>query len=359
MSLSSPSIPLLHVYPNGIVHLPSLNQYLHLITQTPTTLQKNSQKSFPQTISFFPFTTSFFLIKTQQPINMSNFQFKKGLKVEISIEDDGFRGAWFPGTVVKEPTKKESKVMVEYDTLLAENGKSPLIEKVELVQIRPTPPRESKRVYKLNEDVDVFYNDGWWEGVVTHVLENGLYSVYFRPTRDQFDFKDSDLRLHREWVDQKWVPPLEEELTEKKIHKEKEESTLSKGSLVEVSSDEDGFEGAWFAASVVEVIKKNKFLVEYRDLRTEDDNDFVREEVDALHIRPRPPEAEKLDKFKQFEEVDALYNDGWWVGIISEVLGDSKYLVYFKSTDEELEFKDDELRLHQDWIDGKWVRAYK
>ncbi|KMS95838.1 hypothetical protein BVRB_004390 [Beta vulgaris subsp. vulgaris] len=30
------------------------------------------------------------------------------------------------------------------------------------------------------------------------------------------------------------------------IHKEKEEKNFSKGSLVEVSSDEDGFEGAWF-----------------------------------------------------------------------------------------------------------------
>ncbi|XP_010674562.2 protein AGENET DOMAIN (AGD)-CONTAINING P1 [Beta vulgaris subsp. vulgaris] len=293
---------------------------------------------------------------------MSNFQFKKGIKVEISIDEEGFRGVWFPGTVIKPPSKTDLKVMVEYDTLLAENGSTPLREKVDLVQIRPIPPRESKREYKLDDEVDVFFNDGWWEGVITHVLEGNQYSVYFRPTRDQNDFNGLDLRLHREWVHGKWLPPLEEEAVqpiEEMIHKEKEEKNFSKGSLVEVSSDEDGFEGAWFTATVLEVIGKDKFLIEYRDLKTEDDKEFVREEVDALHIRPHPPKAGKVDKFKQFEEVDALYNDGWWVGCISKVLGDSKYLVYFKSTDEELEFKDDELRLHHEWISGEWVMASK
>ena len=39
--------------------------------------------------------------------------------------------------------------------------------------------------------------------------------------------------------------------TEEMIHKEKEEKNFSKGRLVEVSSDEDGFEGAWFTATVL------------------------------------------------------------------------------------------------------------
>ncbi|GAB2287949.1 hypothetical protein Dimus_022301 [Dionaea muscipula] len=38
--------------------------------------------------------------------------------------------------------------------------------------------------------------------------------------------------------------------------------TFSKGSLVEVSSDEDGFQGAWFSAMVVDRIGEDKFLVE-------------------------------------------------------------------------------------------------
>lgn len=292
---------------------------------------------------------------------MSNFQFKKGTEVEISIDEEGFRGAWFPGKVIKPPTKNGRMVMVEYETLLAEeNDTTPLREEIDLVQIRPTPPRENSRVFNLDEEVDAFHNDGWWEGVITQVLENGRYSVYFRPNREQSDFKDSELRLHREWVHGDWVPPLEEEdvqpMAGVEVHEQEEEKLFSQGNLVEVSSDEAGFEGAWFAATILEVIGENNYLIEYKDLKTEDDSQFVREEVDALHIRPCPPENGKIDKFKLYEEVDALYNDGWWVGVISKVHG-SKYAVYFKSSKEEIEFKHDDLRLHHDWIGGKWVSA--
>ncbi|KAM4118943.1 hypothetical protein ACJW30_03G021200 [Castanea mollissima] len=132
---------------------------------------------------------------------------------------------------------------------------------------------------------------------------------------------------------------------------------FSKGTLVEVSSDDDGFEGAWFAATIVKAVGKDKFLVQYQSLRTDDDSGFLREEFGTLHIRPCPPETLLVDCFSLFEEIDALYNDGWWVGVISKVLGGSKYLVYFRDTDEEIEFKHSDLRPHQDWIDGKWIMA--
>ncbi|KAJ6883313.1 DUF724 domain-containing protein [Populus alba x Populus x berolinensis] len=123
---------------------------------------------------------------------------------------------------------------------------------------------------------------------------------------------------------------------------------FSKGMLVEVSSDEDGFKGAWFAASIVEPVGKDKYLVEYKSLRTEDDSGFLREEVSTMHIRPPPPQT-------MLEEVDALYNDVWWVGVVCEVNTFPQYVVSFKDTGEELEFKHSDLRPHQDWINGKWV----
>ncbi|GMH10414.1 hypothetical protein Nepgr_012255 [Nepenthes gracilis] len=294
---------------------------------------------------------------------MSDSHFKKGAKVEISSVDDGFRGAWFHGTVIKPPSKRARKVTVEYETLVADEKESaPLRETIDLVQIRPTAPRERNRVFNLSEEVDAFYNDGWWEGVVTEALEGSRYSVYFRATGEQIEFAASDLRLHREWDNGKWIPPLEEEASltsETNPTKETEEGIFSKGSLVEVSSDEDGFLGAWFAATILYAVEKDKFLVEYKDLRTEDDKDFLKEHADTLHIRPCPPETSRVDEFKQFEEVDAWYNDGWWVGVISKILDKSKYVVYFKGSNEEIEFEHSDLRLHQDWIDGKWVTASK
>ncbi|CAN6575831.1 unnamed protein product [Malus baccata var. baccata] len=129
---------------------------------------------------------------------------------------------------------------------------------------------------------------------------------------------------------------------------------FTKGMLVEVCSDEDGFLGAWFAATIVEAVGNDKFLIEYQSLRTEDNSAFLREEIDTLHIRPNPPET-AFEHFSLLQEVDALYNDGWWVGVISKVLSGSRYIVYFRSTYEEIEFQQSELRLHQDWIGGKWV----
>lgn len=134
-------------------------------------------------------------------------------------------------------------------------------------------------------------------------------------------------------------------------------NVFSEGTRVEVSSDEDGFHGAWFAATIVKMIEKGKFIIQYECLRNDDDTEFLREEVDALHIRPYPPETVVVDHFHMFEEVDALYNDGWWVGVISKVRRQSRYTVYFRVTDEELDFEHSDLRLHQDWIDGKWIKA--
>lgn len=132
--------------------------------------------------------------------------------------------------------------------------------------------------------------------------------------------------------------------------------------VVEVSSDEDGFQGAWFAATIIKKLKGNKYLIEYKSLRNDDDTDFLREEADALYIRPYPPDMIMVDRFNLHEEVDALYQDGWWVGVITKVLNDGRYVVYFRGTDEEMKFNHSDLRIHHEWIDGKWVilsRAFK
>ncbi|KAL2536917.1 agenet domain-containing protein [Forsythia ovata] len=320
--------------------------------------------------------------------------FKKGSAVEISSNDEGFRGSWFEGTVIRPPpetttplssrSKRNSvrnkynnnkkntvRVLVEYKNLMEdEAGTKKLREELDLVQLRPPPPREKLQSFKFNEEVDAYYNDGWWEGVVTGVLGEDTYSVFFRGNREQIDFKASQLRLHREWVNGKWVPPLEDSPplepeqdekvsapTELKLNKEIVEDNFGQGALVEVCSDEDGFEGAWFAATVIKKLDERKYLIEYENLRNDDDTEFVREEVDSLHIRPCPPDVRQVDRFEVLDEVDALYKDGWWVGVISKVYKNNKYTVYFRGTNENLKFEHSDLRLHQEWINGKWVIA--
>lgn len=258
-------------------------------------------------------------------------------------------------------------IVVEYKTLMAdESGTKPLRETLDVVQLRPLPPREKRdRDFKFSEEVDAYYNDGWWEGVVTGVLPGDRYSVFFRATREQLEFGRSELRLHREWVYGNWVPPLpleqehEQQQQQASISKDLNvcHNDIQKGSAVEVCSDEDGFQGAWFAGTVIEPLSSGKFKIEYKSLRNDNDTAFMTEEVDSNHIRPFPPANETIDNFRMFEEVDALYNDGWWVGVISKVLSRQRYEVFFRGTNEEIVFKQSDLRRHQEWINGKWVSS--
>lgn len=79
-----------------------------------------------------------------------------------------------------------------------------------LPQLRPPPPSTAKWDFRVGDEVEANYNDGWWEGVVTDVLGNGKFSVFFRASEDQIEFSKEDLRLHFKWVNGKWVPPVED-----------------------------------------------------------------------------------------------------------------------------------------------------
>ncbi|GFZ21760.1 hypothetical protein Acr_29g0009220 [Actinidia rufa] len=133
------------------------------------------------------------------------------------------------------------------------------------------------------------------------------------------------------------------------------EAKFSEGTVVEVKSNEEGYQGSWFTAVIVGSIPKDKFLVQYQTLKTDDETELLKERVDASCIRPCPSVIQRVDRFKLFEKVDAWYNDGWWVGLISRVLGGLNYTVYFWTTNEELEFGHFSLRPHQEWIGGKWI----
>lgn len=132
-----------------------------------------------------------------------------------------------------------------------------------------------------------------------------------------------------------------------------------KGTMVEVSSDEEGYKGSWFTATVIQSTGSDKFLLEYHNLTMDDGTQPLREEVHARYIRPFPPEVPGVVSFKELQEVDAWYNEGWWEGVISKVLNVSEYIVYFSYSNEELRFGNSKLRPHQHWINGKWVIASK
>lgn len=120
------------------------------------------------------------------------------------------------------------------------------------------------------------------------------------------------------------------------------ESKFKKGIVEEVSRDDKGYKGVWFLDTVVDIIGKDRFQVEYRDLKTNGGTQLLKEEIDARLIRPCPPEVSFAGPFKQFQEVDAWYNnDGWWEAVAHEVLNSRECL-----------YKDYQ-------FDGKWVMPSK
>ncbi|MBA0702079.1 hypothetical protein Goari_022749 [Gossypium aridum] len=94
--------------------------------------------------------------------------------------------------------------------VLDEAGAKALRETFHAFDIGPPAPRETTRKFKFGEEVDAFHNDGWWEGEITKELENGNFHVYFKRSKEQLEFREDKLRLHREWLNGSWVPPLEE-----------------------------------------------------------------------------------------------------------------------------------------------------
>lgn len=137
------------------------------------------------------------------------------------------------------------------------------------------------------------------------------------------------------------------------------EPIFREGMVVEVKSDEEGYQGSWYTAEIVSSLGSVGFLVEYHTLKTDDESAPLREKVFASYIRPFPPEIERIDRYQVLEEVDAWFNEGWWVGLISKVLDDQKYGVYFWTSNEELFFVHSDLRVHQDWIDDNWTTAMR
>ncbi|PIA37760.1 hypothetical protein AQUCO_03000352v1 [Aquilegia coerulea] len=149
-----------------------------------------------------------------------------GQEVEVSNKK-GFEGTWLVGTIRRSTSsssssssaKKKKTLFVEYKTLVDEKGSKPLQEYVELSHLRPVPPKQKDRPFQLNEEVDAFFSHGWRKGVIIKVLKDSKYSVCFKTTEEEKDFpfkeerefQHSDLRVHLEWTDGRWLGSLDQE----------------------------------------------------------------------------------------------------------------------------------------------------
>lgn len=127
------------------------------------------------------------------------------------------------------------------------------------------------------------------------------------------------------------------------------------GRKVEVSFERQDSQEAWFPATILEDLGDGRFSVESNYVKA-NNNTLAKATVDSLHIRPCPPLL-KAKNFVLLEKVDAFFEFGWWNGVITKHLANSRYVVFFKQLKYDKELAQSELRPHMDWKEGKWFTS--
>ncbi|XVF65112.1 hypothetical protein PTKIN_Ptkin09bG0220600 [Pterospermum kingtungense] len=301
--------------------------------------------------------------------------FSEGKEAEVTSDEGGFKAAWYTVTIIKLPNKNNThgKALVRYKNVFVDDNGTPVAvtENIPLSNIRPLSPQPKfpgDQSFQVKDVVDAFYLAGWWTGSVSKVFDNPKrYIVTF-----DVEFSSSDLRAHWEWVDGKWVESSKlqakslsfkpQNTTAMEANVDAEEMVLNEGKEAEVTSDEKGFNGAWYTVTILKLPNENNnadgnALVQYKNLLEYDNDSSYTESVPLSHIRPLPPHPKVPGDhcFQVKDFVDAFHLNGWWTGCVSKVVDNPKrYIVTF-----DVVFSSYDLRPHWEWVDGKWVKSSK
>ncbi|KAI3780471.1 hypothetical protein L2E82_10452 [Cichorium intybus] len=143
-----------------------------------------------------------FVKEKKKPTSSTTMAFQRGDRVEISSNEEGLAGSYFTANIIASISKKE--YIIQYRTLLDDDGFGPLREIVSADQIRPTPPEIVTTEFSLLDMVDACDNDGWWVGKIIRKMGSN-YLVYFENSREEIVYPLRQLRIHQEWDGGVWV----------------------------------------------------------------------------------------------------------------------------------------------------------
>ncbi|WCJ26743.1 protein of unknown function 724 7 [Euphorbia peplus] len=123
---------------------------------------------------------------------------------------------------------------------------------------------------------------------------------------------------------------------------------LRQDSMVEVRRQKPGYDEAWFAAKILKSYPNNKFLVEFL-IYNQPYNPPYKEVVDISVIRPPMPPPAPDHVYHLHDLVEAFSANGWWKGVVVEVIRFRKYRVLLQNPPQYLTCSPKQLRLPFIW----------
>ncbi|XP_020250825.1 DUF724 domain-containing protein 3-like isoform X1 [Asparagus officinalis] len=176
-----------------------------------------------------------------------------------------------------------------------------------------------------------------------------LYSVCFPMSREEFQFRAGEIRRRMEWVKGQWIP------FEDGDDQEGVPAIFAQGTQVEISGDRENFGAAWFVGTILKVLGKTNFLVQYENLYSNNLTE-LKEIVDIQYIRPCPPISD-CTSFNVLDEVEGFDKNGWFAGVVCKILPGQRYTVKYKHQDNEMVFDHILLRPCCVWEKYRWVHT--
>ncbi|PHU20119.1 hypothetical protein BC332_11270 [Capsicum chinense] len=147
--------------------------------------------------------------------------FEVGDNIEVLCQDSGMKGCWFRCKVLQ---VSEKCLKVQYDDILDCDGPEKLEEWISSnrvagpdklgircigrLTVRPQFLEDSSDYsIEVGAAVDAWWSDGWWEGVVAEydVFGSGHLHVYFPGENRISEIQRKNVRISRDWMDDKWV----------------------------------------------------------------------------------------------------------------------------------------------------------
>ncbi|XP_022733539.1 uncharacterized protein LOC111287323 [Durio zibethinus] len=176
---------------------------------------KDGTKSF----SFSGGSSAF--LSTDEAKQYSSRDLQIGSQVEVLAQDSGLRGCWFRARIIK---KHKDKVKVQYQDVQDAADEAKKLEEWILASrvavpdqvgirlcgrttIRPSPqyPEGSASCIGVGSVVDVWWHDGWWEGIVVKKDSEDKFHVYFPGEKQESVFDRGDVRHSQECLGNRWI----------------------------------------------------------------------------------------------------------------------------------------------------------